>query len=70
MGGCGGADALPWAGHRVGGMARASYASITEWMILALNPDFVLPTRRTCRIGRFGFPRRSADDIAAIAGCG
>jgi len=51
-----------------GGMARASYHSIIDWMNIALNPDlFVMPTasvvQRTIR-----FPGTMAPELAAIPG--
>jgi putative ABC transport system permease protein len=50
------------------GMARASYASIIDWMQTALNPDlFVLPSEsivvRTIR-----FPAEMAPELAAVPG--
>ena len=51
-----------------GGMARASYSSIIDWMDVALNPDlFVMPSQdiviRTLR-----FPPEMADEVAAVPG--
>jgi putative ABC transport system permease protein len=51
-----------------GGMARASYSSIIDWMDIALNPDlFVMPSQdiviRTLR-----FPPEMAEEVAAVPG--
>jgi putative ABC transport system permease protein len=51
-----------------GGMARASYHSILDWMQTALNPDlFVMPSQnivvRTVR-----FPRTMGAEVAAVPG--
>ena len=35
-----------------GGMARASYESITDWMNAALNPDLFVIPRRISSSGR------------------
>jgi putative ABC transport system permease protein len=51
-----------------GGMARASYESITDWMNAALNPDlFVIPSQNLV-IRTMRFPKEMAAQIAAVPG--
>jgi putative ABC transport system permease protein len=51
-----------------GGMARASYGSVVEWMDTSLNPDlFVMPSPRLdLRTSRF--PATMAEEIGAVPG--
>src|SRR5262245_42406392 len=51
-----------------GGMARASYESIVDWMNAALNPDlFVIPSQNLV-IRTIRFPKEMAPEIAAVPG--
>jgi putative ABC transport system permease protein len=51
-----------------GGMARASYDSIVDWMNAALNPDlFVIPSQNLV-IRTIRFPKEMAPQIAAVPG--
>src|SRR5262249_14342011 len=51
-----------------GGMARASYDSIVDWMDAALNPDlFVIPSQNLV-IRTIRFPKEMAPQIAAVPG--
>jgi len=51
-----------------GGIARASYDSITDWMNAALNPDlFVIPSQNLV-IRTIRFPKEMGPEIAAIEG--
>jgi putative ABC transport system permease protein len=51
-----------------GGMARASYRSIIDWMETALNPDlFVLPSQNIV-VRTIRFPPAMSAEIAAIPG--
>src|SRR5205807_2446333 len=50
------------------GMARASYASIIDWMNTALNPDlFVVPSENIV-VRTYRFPASMAAELGAIAG--
>jgi putative ABC transport system permease protein len=51
-----------------GGMARASYDSIVDWMNAALNPDlFIIPSQNVV-IRTIRFPKEMAPQIAAVPG--
>ena len=51
-----------------GGMARASYQSIVDWMTATLAPDlFVMPTA-TLELQAARFPSSMAEEIAAVPG--
>jgi len=51
-----------------GGMARASYASVVDWMNSTLNPDlFVMPSERL-EVRTTRFPASMARELAAIDG--
>jgi len=51
-----------------GGLARASYASIVDWMNTALNPDlFVIPSQ-TLAIRTIRFPKEMGAQIEAVPG--
>ena len=48
------------------GLARASYDSITEWMRIALNPDFFVTTAETLSARSFVFPASLAEACARL----
>jgi putative ABC transport system permease protein len=51
-----------------GGMARASYDSIIDWMNTALNPDlFVMPSQNVV-VRTIRFPASMAPELAAVPG--
>ena len=51
-----------------GGMARASYVAIVDWMNVALNPDlFVIPSQNLV-IRTIRFPKEMGPEIAAVPG--
>jgi putative ABC transport system permease protein len=51
-----------------GGMARASYVAIVDWMNVALNPDlFVIPSQNLT-IRTIRFPKEMGPQIAAVPG--
>src|SRR5207302_5957463 len=51
-----------------GGMARASYDSIIDWMNTALNPDlFVLPSENIV-VRTYRFPPTMAPELASVPG--
>jgi len=52
----------------LGGMARASYDSIDEWMRVALNPDMFLTATQNVTDRSFRFPARFAEEIRQIPG--
>lgn len=52
----------------LGGMARASYDSIEEWMRTALNPDIVLTPTQNLTDRSFRFPAGFADEVAKVPG--
>ena len=52
----------------LGGLARASYDSLSEWMRIALNPDLFVTTAETLTSRSFVFPASLATDSAAIDG--
>ena len=52
----------------IGGLAKASYESIHEWLLVALNPDlFVSPTENFAQ-RNYRFPAEVADAIAQAPG--
>ena len=54
----------------IGGLAKASYESIHDWLRVALNPDlFVSPTENFAQ-RNYRFPAEVADAIAAAPGVG
>ncbi len=52
----------------LGGMARASYNSIEEWMRIALNPDMFLTPTQNITDRSFRFPASFADEVRKIPG--
>ena len=52
----------------LGGMARASYNSIDEWMRIALNPDMFLTATQNITDRSFRFPASFGDEIREIPG--
>ena len=52
----------------LGGLARASYNSLAEWMRIALNPDFFVTTAESLSSRSFVFPGSLADGLRAIEG--
>jgi putative ABC transport system permease protein len=52
----------------LGGLARASYDSIEEWMGIALNPDLFVSTAETITARSFVFPASLGDGLRAIDG--
>jgi putative ABC transport system permease protein len=52
----------------LGGMARASYDSINEWMRIALNPDMFLTPTQNITDRSFRFPASFAEEIRSIPG--
>jgi putative ABC transport system permease protein len=54
----------------LGGIARSSYVSISEWMKIALDPDFFVTTAESITSRDFTFPSSLADKLRAIEGVG
>jgi putative ABC transport system permease protein len=54
----------------LGGLARASYDSIADWMRIALNPDLFVTTAESISARSFVFPASLADGIRALDGVG
>jgi putative ABC transport system permease protein len=52
----------------LGGMARASYTSIEEWMRIALNPDMFLTPTQNITDRSFRFPAGFAEEVRQIPG--
>lgn len=52
----------------LGGMARASYMEIREWMDASLNPDFFVSASETLVARTFHFPESMADGLRQIPG--
>jgi putative ABC transport system permease protein len=52
----------------LGGMARASYNSIDEWMRIALNPDMFLTPTQNITDRSFRFPAATAEEIRRLPG--
>ena len=52
----------------LGGMARASYESINEWMRIAINPDMFLTPTQNITDRSFRFPATFAGEIRQIPG--
>jgi putative ABC transport system permease protein len=50
------------------GLARASYASITKWMSVALNPDLFVSTSESLTTRSFVFPPEIGEEIRRIEG--
>jgi putative ABC transport system permease protein len=52
----------------LGGMARASYMEITEWMDGTMNPDFFVTTSETISARTYRFPDSMTDGLRHIPG--
>jgi putative ABC transport system permease protein len=52
----------------LGGLARSSYNSISDWMRVALNPDLFVTTARSVTQRTFVFPASLGDGLRAIPG--
>ncbi len=52
----------------LGGLARASYDSLADWMRITLNPDLFVTTAESISARSFVFPASLADGIRAIDG--
>ena len=52
----------------LGGLARSSYNSITEWMGIALNPDLFVTTAESVTARSFVFPASLGAGLRAIGG--
>ncbi|GIU74732.1 MAG: permease [Bryobacteraceae bacterium] len=52
----------------LGGIARASYATIGTWVKTSLNPDFFLTGSETITQRSFRFPESFADEVARVEG--
>ncbi len=52
----------------MGGLARASYASILDWVSSALNPDLFLTTSETLSSRSFRFPASMEPEVRSIEG--
>jgi putative ABC transport system permease protein len=54
----------------LGGLARSSYQSITEWMRIALNPDLFVTTAESVTARSFVFPASLGAELRAMDGVG
>jgi putative ABC transport system permease protein len=54
----------------LGGLARSSYQSITDWMRVALNPDLFVTTAESVTARSFVFPASLGDELRALDGVG
>ncbi len=52
----------------LGGLARASYAEITEWLDGTMNPDFFVTTSQTLSTRTYHFPDSMLDGLRRIPG--
>jgi putative ABC transport system permease protein len=52
----------------LGGLARASYDSLSDWMKIALNPDLFVTTAESITARSFVFPASIGDQLKAIPG--
>ncbi len=52
----------------LGGMARASYHAITDWLDVAFNPDLFVTTSEQITSRSFRFPASMRDALASIPG--
>jgi putative ABC transport system permease protein len=50
----------------LGGIARASYKSIQDWLLVALNPDLFVTTSESLTSRSFVFPEEIGDGIRSI----
>ena len=49
-----------------GGMARAAYGSIVDWMNTALNPDLFVSPTESFTVRTFQFPSSMGPELAAM----
>jgi putative ABC transport system permease protein len=54
----------------LGGLTRASYDSILNWLTVALNPDLFISPSQSLTARSFRFPGSMADQLRAIPGIG
>jgi putative ABC transport system permease protein len=54
----------------LGGLARSSYKSITDWMRIALNPDLFVTTAESVTARSFVFPASLGAELRAMDGVG
>ena len=54
----------------LGGLARASYNSISDWMHIALSPDLFITTAENITERSFAFPASLGEGLRAIDGVG
>ena len=54
----------------LGGLARSSYNSLSDWMRIALNPDLFVTTAQNLTARNFVFPASLGDGLRAHSGCG
>ena len=52
----------------LGGLSRASYESLAEWMRIALNPDLFVTTAQTVTARSFVFPSSLGQELRAVPG--
>jgi putative ABC transport system permease protein len=52
----------------LGGLARSSYETITEWMRIALNPDLFVTTAESVTARTFVFPASLGDGLRKVPG--
>ena len=52
----------------LGGLTRASYESMNEWMRVGLNPDLFLSPSQSITDRSYRFPAQVVEDVAAIDG--
>lgn len=52
----------------LGGLARSSYDSLSDWMRIALNPDLFVTTAQNLTARNFVFPASLGDGLRAIPG--
>ncbi|BDC52457.1 permease [Bryobacterales bacterium F-183] len=52
----------------LGGVARSSYKSIQDWLVIALSPDLFVTTNESLTSRSFVFPPEIGDGIATIPG--
>jgi len=52
----------------LGGLARSSYNSLSDWMRIALNPDLFVTTAQNLTARNFVFPASLGDGLRAIPG--
>ena len=52
----------------LGGLARSSYESLSDWMRIALNPDLFVTTAQSITARTFVFPASLGDGLRAVPG--